>query len=138
MTGRPEGIASGPTDRPPNFVAGVIDDRAAFERAVEALVEAGIARESLGILQGERGADAIAGRHGGGLRSWLQRAGELFSDEPDYVRRYEEEARRGHFVVGVPLPDSSQATRERIRAILTAGGAHAIASSTPWTHTGGE
>lgn len=133
---KPEGVASGPTSRPPNFVAGVIDDGADFEGAVEDLVAAGIARESLGILQGERGAEAIAGRYEGGLGSWLQRVGEFLSDEREYVDRYQEEARQGHFVVGVPLPDESDATRERIRAILSTHGAHSIVSSTPWTHTG--
>lgn len=134
--GTPEGVANGPSKRPPYFVAGVIDDRTQFEKAVEELVAAGISGESIGILQGARGADAIAGRHESGVRSWLHRAGELLSDERDYVARYEEEARRGHFVLGVPLPDASEATRERIRAVLTEHGAHSIASSTPWTHTG--
>jgi hypothetical protein len=130
----PEGVASGPTKRPPNFVAGVINDRARFEQAVEELVAEGITRESIGILQGARGADAIGGRHEG--TSWLHRAAEFLSEERDYVARYEEEARQGHYVVGVPLPDASEATRKRIRAVLTAHGAHSIASSTPWTHTG--
>jgi hypothetical protein len=117
---KPDGVANGPSSRPPGFVAGAIDDGADFERAVEDLVAAGIARESLGILQGERGAEAIAGRYEGGVRSWLQRVGELLSDEREYVDRYQEDAREGHFVVGVPLPDESDATRERIRAIRSA------------------
>lgn len=120
--GTSEGVASGPTKRPPNFVAGVIDDQSQFERAVEELVAAGISRDSIGILQGARGADAIAGRNEG--MSWLHRAAEFLSDEREYVARYKEEARQGHFVVGVPLPDASEATRQRIRAVLAAHGAH--------------
>jgi hypothetical protein len=136
MSGTSEGFASGPTGPPPNFVAGVIDDRTSFELAVEDLVRAGIPRETLGILQGERGADAISGRYGGGPASWFRHAADYLSDEHEYIDRYEEEARRGHFVVGVPLPDATDATRERIRSILTKRAAHHVVSSTPWIHTG--
>lgn len=50
-------------------------------QALDELVQAGIPRESLGVLYGERGAAAIAGRQ----RRWLE---ELLSDEPTYVDRY--------------------------------------------------
>jgi hypothetical protein len=136
MSGESEDIASGPTSPPPNFVAGVIDDRTDFELAVEDLVGAGVPRETLAIFHGERGAEAIAGRHGGGLMSWFRRAAGFLSDEHEYIDHYEEEARRGHFVVGVPLPDATDPTRERIRSILTKRAAHHVVSSTPWTHTG--
>jgi hypothetical protein len=122
--------------RPPNFVAAVIDDAPEFERALEDLVAAGIARESMGILQGERGAEAMAGVYES--RSWLQRVGDMLSDEREYVDRYRQAAREGHFVVGVPLPDRSEATRQRIEAILSKHGAYSLLSSTRWTHSGDE
>ena len=132
----PEGVVSGPSRRPPNFVAAVIDDGPEFERALEDLVAAGIPRESMGILQGERGAEAMAGLYES--RSWLQRVGDMLSEEREYVDRYKEAARQGHFVVGVPLPDGSEATRQRIESILSEHGAHSLVSSTRWTHSGDE
>jgi hypothetical protein len=133
-----EGVVSGPSGKPPQFVAAVIDERDDLEAAVGELVELGIARESLGILQGQRGADAIAGRHGEGIRSWLQRARESLSDEEEFIDRFEEAARQGHFVIGVPLPDRSTTIRDQVRTILSDHGAHSIVSSTRWTHSGDE
>ena len=133
-----EGVVSGPSGKPPNFVAGVIDDAAAFEKAVQDLVDAGIDRDSIGVLQGERGAETIAGRHGGGVRSWLHRASEALSDEHEYLDRYEAEARQGHYVIGVPLPETAGPSREQVRAILTQHGGRLVVSSTPWTHGGSE
>lgn len=132
----PQGVVSGPSGKPANFVTGVIDDVARFDAALGELTSAGIARESIGVLQGERGAEVIAGRHGAGIHSWLRHASESLSDEHEYLHRYEEEARNGHFVVGVPLPDATEATRENIRGILTRHGAHSIVSSGRWTHSG--
>ena len=134
-TGTTEGVATGPSDRPTNFVAGVIGAADEFEHAVNEIIAAGVKRESIGVLQGQRGADAIAGRHAGGLRSWFQRTGEALSDETRYVDRYEEEARRGGYVIGVPLPDARDTTRERIRQILRTHGGRFIVSSTRYTHS---
>src|SRR5687768_18502936 len=73
IRGDSEGVASGPTTKPSNFVARVIDDRAELEPALEELLAAGVARESVAILQGERGADAISRRGARGLKTWLLR-----------------------------------------------------------------
>jgi hypothetical protein len=123
-----EGEASGPPGRPRNFVAAVLDDEREFRRALDQLTAAGIPREALGVLYGERGAEAIAGRE----RRWLE---ELLSDEPSYVDRYEQEIRAGGYVVGVPLPDGRDESRERVRSVLKARGARYIVSSTRWTHS---
>jgi hypothetical protein len=130
-----QGMATGPGRRPANFVAGVIDERGEFERAVEDVVAAGVARESIGVLQGEEGAEGIAHRYGGGFVGRLRRGAELFGDEAEFVQHYEREARAGHFVMGVPLPDATHATRERFHGILAAHGAHSVVSGGPWTHT---
>ena len=137
-TEQPEGIATGPSQRPPQFVAGVIDDADQVEGAIEELTALGVQRESIGVLQGERGADAIAGRHAYGLRSWFQRAAETLSDEAEYFDRFQEAARAGRYVVGIPLPDASEATQERVREILTKRGAHSLVFSSRWTHSGDE
>jgi hypothetical protein len=132
----PPGVARGPSGKPPHFVTGVIDDPTSFETAVDELISAGIARDSIGVLQGERGAEVIAGRHGEGIRSWLRRTSESLSDEHEYLEAYEEEARKVHFVLGVPLPDAGEALRGSILQILTRHGAHSIVSSDRWTHSG--
>jgi hypothetical protein len=58
----------------------------------------------------------------------------LLSDEPSYVDRYEQEIRSGGYVVGVPLPDGSRATRDTVRAILRSHGARFVVSSGRFTH----
>jgi hypothetical protein len=125
------GEASGPAERPANFVAGVFHDRSQFHRALEELVTLGVRRESIGVLYGERGAEGIAHRP----RHWLR---EMLSDEVTYVERYEQEIRQGGFVVGVPIDRHINGQRERVREILESHGAHYIVSSTPWTHEVGQ
>jgi hypothetical protein len=133
----PEGVVRGPSGKPPQFVAGVIDDGDEFERAIEELTTAGVERESIGVLQGERGAEAIAGRHEHhGLRGWFQHAAESMSDEDEYLNHFQEAARAGGFVIGVPVAQHGGATSERVLEILTRHGAHSLVSSSRWTHTG--
>ncbi len=113
------GEANGPSGRPVNFVAAIYDERE-FEAALDELVAAGIPRESLGVLHGERGAAAIANRR----HRWLN---ELLSDETRYVEHYAEEIRQGGRVVGVPLPN--EALRDPVTEILRAHGARDLVSS---------
>jgi hypothetical protein len=132
----PEGVVRGPSRKPPLFIAGVIDEGDDLERAIEELTTAGIDRESIGVLQGERGADTIAGRHDHGMRGWFERTAELMSDEGEHLDRFQEAARAGRFVIGVPLPDRSDAMRETVWEILSRHGARSLISSSRWTHTG--
>ena len=122
-----DGQALGPVQRPRNFVAAVIHDFDSFQKAVEGVVAIGIDRASLGMLYGNRGAQAIAGRE----RHWWS---ALLSDEATYVERYLEEIQSGGHVIGIPLPDADERTREAVRATLRAHGARYIVSSTRWTH----
>ena len=127
-TGLPQGEASGPADRPRHFVAAVIHDEGEYLRAIDELTEAGIPRNSLGLLYGETGAAAIAGRQ----RRWLE---ALLSDETSYVDRYEEEIRAGGYVIGVPLADDSDASRDTVRSILKSHGARFVVTSGRWAHS---
>lgn len=122
----PSGEASGPSGRPARFVAAVIYDEREFEAALDELVAAGIPRESLGVLHGERGAAAIANRR----HRWLN---EFLSDETRYVEHYAEEIRQGGRVVGVPLPN--EALRDRVTEILRAHGARDLVSSGRWAYS---
>ena len=124
----PEGEASGPADRPRHFVAAVIHDEGEYRRAIDELTDAGIPRDSLGMLYGENGAAAIAGRQ----RRWFE---ALLSDEASYVDRYEQEIRAGGYVIGVPLADGSDASRDRVRDILKSHGARFVVSSGRWAHS---
>ena len=102
----PEGVVSVPSRRPPNFVAAVIGDAPEFELALEDLVVAGIARESVAGPARRTREEAIAGRYES--RSWLQRVGDMLTDEREHVDLYKEAARQGHFVVGVMLPERAR------------------------------
>ena len=126
------GVATGQPQRPTNFVAAAIPDAASLGSAVAELVAAGIPRDTIAVLQGDRGASTIAETRRQ-TRSWLD-----FSDERRYVERYEDEAREGHYVVGVPLPDGGDAMRRTVRRILETNGGHAIVSSGRWTYEIGD
>ena len=71
----------------------------------------------------------------GGLEASLQRLSEFLEDSTEYLDRYEAEARIGHYVIGVPLPDSREETRQRVRQILKSHGGHYIVSNARWTYT---
>jgi hypothetical protein len=120
------GMASGPSRRPENFVAAVLHERAEFDQALSDLVELGIDRDSIGVLYGDAGADAIAHRP----RRWFA---DLLSDDNQYMQRFEAEIREGGFVVGVPLTTAKRAEREAVRDILWRHGAHAVVSRGRWT-----
>jgi hypothetical protein len=115
-----------PDRRPTYFVAGVIDDRDAFEAALRELADAGFARSSLGIRYGQAGIDAFTSRP-------RHRFAELLSDQSDYIDRYAEELRRGHHAVRVPLRAPLDAQRALARRILSDHGAHHMVSAGRWT-----
>ena len=122
------GIAVGQASRPTRFVAAALPDRAAYEKAIVELVQVGIAPDTIAVLQGSVGADAIArGRRR--ARSWLD-----LGDEQGYVGRFEDAAREGHYVVGVPLPSGSHALRASVTSILETNGGRRIISRSRWTY----
>jgi len=115
-----------PDQRPTYFVAGVIDDRDAFDAALRELADAGFARSSLGVRYGQAGIDAFTSRP-------RHRFVELLSDESDYIDRYAEELRSGHYAIRVPLRAPVEAQRALVRRILGDHGAHHIVSGGRWT-----
>ncbi len=122
------GIAVGQANRPTDFVAAALPHGDAFEAAFAELVRAGVAADTIAVLLGDRGAAAIteARRH---ARGWLD-----MSDQGRYVERFEDEARDGHYVVGVPLPGGDPALRRSVAEILARHGGHTLVNSTRWTH----
>lgn len=122
------GFAVGRPNRPTDFVAAALPDTAAYERAVAAIADVGIAPSELAVLQGEIGADTIAdGRRRS--RSWFDLA-----DEERYVESFERAARAGAWVIGVALPDDRPEMRARVRSILLANGGYSVVSRSRWTH----
>ena len=126
--GSPGGIAVGPSSRPTNFVAAALPDRDSYERSRAELIEAGVPADAIAVLQGETGAAVIADTRRR-AHSWLD-----LGDERRYVERFEDEARQGHYVIGVPLPNDSDAMRRSVKSILAAHGGHAIVSGSRWLH----
>ena len=119
------GRASGPTRRPTNFVAGVIDDRDQLEAALRDLIDAGFDPESIGVRYGRAGIDAFETRP----RNWL---GELLTDESAYVGRFVEELRLGHHAIRVPMGAPVDENRATVARILRRHGVHHVISMSRW------
>ena len=102
--------------------------QAAYEQARAELIDAGIPADAIAVLQGETGATVIADTRRS-AHSWLD-----LGDERRYVERVEDGAPQGHYVIGVPLPNGSDATRRFVKSILAAHGGHAIVSGSRWMH----
>jgi hypothetical protein len=120
------GIASGPSRRPTNFVAGLIDNRDELEAARHDLIDAGFDPASIGVRYGQAGIDGFESRP----RSWL---GEMLSDESAHVDAYVEELRLGHHAIRIPLEVPLDDQRSLVRHILRTHGAHHLISRGRWT-----
>jgi hypothetical protein len=118
--------AARPDRHPTNFVAGVIDDRDAFDAAVRDLNDAGFAESSLGLRYGPEGIEAFTSRP----RHWFS---ELLSDESEYIDGYVEELRRGGYAIRVPLAAPLDEQRNLARQILGRHGAHHVVSAGRWS-----
>jgi hypothetical protein len=120
---------SGP--RPDNFIVGVINEQSQVESAVNELGSLGFPEDSILVLHGENGADAIRNRdheHGftGFLRQTWMRVSEFLSNQLDHVQRHVEAAERGNYVVVVPLPNASMEHRDQVRQIMRSNGGYDI------------
>ena len=120
------GEASGPTRRPTNFVAGVVDSRDDIEATLPDLVAAGFDPANIGVRSGQAGIDGFESRS----RSWL---GELLTDESAHIDSYVEELRLGHHAIRVPLAAPLDEQRALARQILRNHGAHHVISRGRWT-----
>jgi hypothetical protein len=105
---------------PLDDIVAVIDDRAAAERAAQALKDAGVSDGDVDLVAGAWFAQAA--RSAVQQRGVLRRLAHLVpTDERVLVRQYVEEAEAGHFLVVVHAPSPDDV--ERARAVLAAHGA---------------
>lgn len=109
---------------PTYCVVGVVDDKLEAEAMMEDLAAAGL-RGNVSVLQGPEGADEIdaSGSHHG-LRARIVRLVQFTTMDGEHSRRYESEARAGHWVIMVHLDGQEEA--ESIRRMMKAHGGHFI------------
>jgi hypothetical protein len=108
---------------PEGNVVGVLHDDAALSQARERLAQAGFGPGSYDVLQGEADAgriDVKGEAHGrtGTVKRWLQ---GVMSDDADHARRYAEQLREGHIVLGVSVEADEPAKRRAADALRAAG-----------------
>jgi hypothetical protein len=109
--------------RPDNFIVGVIDEQPQVESAVNELNFLGFPEDSILVLHGKSGADAIRDRDQepgftGFLRQTWMRVSEFLSNQLDHVKRHIEAAEQGNYVIVVPLPDTSTEHRNQVHQVL--------------------
>jgi hypothetical protein len=117
--------------RPNNFMAGVLNNQQQMELAVNELHSLGFAEESIVVLHGESGADAL--RHRGeqpGVIGFFQgiwaRFNEVAGNELENIQQYIEAAERGNYVVVVLLPNADVELSEKVRQSLKSHGGYDI------------
>ena len=108
---------------PEGNVVGLLLDDAALGQARARLEQAGFAPGSYDVLQGEADAgriDVNGEAHGraGTVKRWLQ---GVMSDDADHARRYAEQLREGHIVLGVSVEEDESAKRRAADALRGAG-----------------
>jgi hypothetical protein len=117
--------------RPDNFMAGVINDQQQMELVVNELRSLGFPEESIAVLHGESGADAL--RHRGeqpGVTGFFQgilaRFREAAGNELENIQQHVEAAERGNYVVAVLLPNTDVELSEKVRQSLKSHGGYNI------------
>lgn len=117
--------------RPDNFIVGVISELPEVESVVNELNSLGFAEDSILVLYGKSGADAIRGRDrepgftGLLRRSWI-RLSEFLSNQLDHVQRHIEAAEQGNYVIVVPLQDTDRESRNQVHQVLKSHGGYDI------------
>jgi hypothetical protein len=125
MQDRIEGASSEVPQGPPvHMVACAIADTADTQRAVTQLNQKGLSEDSVSVLHGKEGADALRNRGSGVLQSILIRLNELAGATDDFVQRHIEAADRGEHIILVELPSGDSDATERIWRILASHNAH--------------
>jgi hypothetical protein len=119
-----------PSRRPAHLIAGVIRERRATQLTVDDLNAGGFSENTIFVLSGERGAEALRHRgEGAGFLRWAWgRFVEFAGAGDDFVRRHIEAAEQGNCVIGIVLDGASSRTRDGVRWILWSHGAHDIVS----------
>lgn len=115
-----------PLPPPAHTVVCAIADAADTQRAVAQLNENGLAEDSVTVLHGKQGAEALRNRgsEAGHLHSILIRFNELASGIDDLVHGHIDAADRGEHVILVALPSGDSDAAERIWHILASHNAH--------------
>jgi hypothetical protein len=129
ITNRTSQDTSGP--RPDNFIVGVINEQPQAKSAVNELDSLGFPEDSILVLHGKSGADAIRNRDQepgftGFLRQTWMRVSEFLSNQLDHVQRHVEAAERGNYVIVVPLPDGNMERRDEVHQIMKSNGGYDI------------
>jgi hypothetical protein len=117
--------------RPDNFMAGVLNDQQQMELAVNELHSLGFAEESIVVLHGESGADALRRRdEQPGVIGFFQgiwaRFSEVAGNELENIQQHVEAAERGNYVVVVLLPNADVELSEKVRQSLKSYGGYDI------------
>jgi hypothetical protein len=117
--------------RPDNFMAGVLNDQQQMELAVNELHSLGFAEESIVVLHGESGADALRRRGEqpgviGFFQGILARFNEVAGNELENIQQHVEAAERGNYVVVVLLPNANVELSEKVRQSLKSYGGYDI------------
>ncbi len=118
-----------------NYVAAVIDDLAAAERAVSGLRQAGWKSDDVRLVRGKPATqqiERIEGQRSVPTRITAAVRGAT-SEEGSISKMYEAEAEQGHQLVAVYADSPEQV--ERARRILAEHGAHAIEYFGSWAIT---
>jgi hypothetical protein len=120
---------SGP--RPDIFMVGVIKEQPQVESVVNELSSLGFPEDSILVLHGKSGADAIRGRDQepgftGFLRQRWIRLSEFLSNQLDNVQRHIEAAEQGNYLIGVPLQDTDTESRDQVYQVLKSHGGYDI------------
>ena len=125
MQDRIEGSSSELPQGPPvHMVACAIAGTADTQAAVIDLNKNGLSEDSVSVLHGKEGADALRDRGSGLLQSLLIRFNELAGATDDFVQRHIEAADRGEHIILVELPSGDSDAIERIWSILAFHNAH--------------
>ena len=117
-----------PLQRPHHLVAGVIKDYGETQLTVDELNTLGLSEDSIFVLHGERGAEAL--RHRGEAAGFLRWAWGRFVEfagaGDDFVRRHIEAADEGKYLIGVELRSDERRTQDRVQHVLKSHGGHDI------------
>jgi hypothetical protein len=112
------------TNIPNDHVVGVISGGVAAQTAQSELAAAGFGETEM--LQGEEAAITFdaKGEHSNIVERLVKGVQEHFSEEPNYLAQYEEEARRGNTVVAVKVESRDEA--DAVKEILDRHGGRNI------------
>ena len=109
---------------PENFIVAVVGDPQQSELLVDELRSMGFSEESIIVLHGKSGADAIRHRGEGNnpIRRIWNRFDEFARDAMDDIQRHIDAAERGSYVFIVVLSDADSNTSDGLRQIIKSHG----------------